>query len=308
MLDQDPPGLVPWMIVRTHEYACERGDVQRLHWQKGMFLRHKGHGEAMLELRGREFHLYTQAVWPDYFMNVLRQTLYKLITDNWPGLEGRYSFTVPCRERENGAACAGRFDIDALGQFLNEGDETIRCQDCRTRQDIVKLLYGFEDVGLSDQLRRIEEKLDGLGSRLANYVMGIMLALANEAKDGPRLYTIEPAGGDWRMLFAKRYRLQLWCEAEGCQHPVYERGKGLYEFEASRDWVKKVAPYANFIAGVLKTVLPMAAPAANLYFGAEAFKESGWGDRLGLMKAATGKLLPEVKVSDPSRLRQGMLS
>ena len=33
---------------------------------------HDRHGEAMLEKRGREFHIYAQAVWPEYFMNVLQ--------------------------------------------------------------------------------------------------------------------------------------------------------------------------------------------------------------------------------------------
>ena len=62
------------MIVRTHDYSIEQtnatGSVHRLHWQKGMFLSHAPHGEAMLEKRGREFHVYTQADWPEYFMNV----------------------------------------------------------------------------------------------------------------------------------------------------------------------------------------------------------------------------------------------
>ena len=52
-MEEDPPGLVPWMIVRTHDYAVEQtiptGNVHSLHWQKGMFLRHTPHGEAMLE-------------------------------------------------------------------------------------------------------------------------------------------------------------------------------------------------------------------------------------------------------------------
>jgi len=86
VMEDNPPGVVPWMIVRTHDYAFPStnadGRGPRLHWQKGMFLQYKEHGEAMLELQGREFHIYTQAVYPEYFMNVLRQTLYKLIIDN----------------------------------------------------------------------------------------------------------------------------------------------------------------------------------------------------------------------------------
>ncbi len=368
VMDEEPPGLVPWMIVRTHEYACEEQDaddaVHRLHWRKGMFLRNKSHGEAMLELRGREFHVYAEAVWPEYFMNVLRRTLHKLITDNWPGLEGRYTFSVPCREKINGKACDGRFDIDALRQFLEEGDETLRCQDCRKKQNIVRLLFGFEveakdsrtqlsridnnielvrteapqwTVGqplAEEKLLKIESKIDLLSqdtrtigvvlkrdidglkqelgeweSRMANYVMAIMHAMASEAKNGPRLFSIEPVDGNWRRWIAKKYRLHLWCEAEGCQHPVHEEGLGVYEFKATREWVNKTAPYANFIAGVLKTVLPVAGPAANILFGANTIDESGLKDHLELMKEATANL-PGIAFErdDPSRLHQSMLS
>ncbi|MEW5802895.1 MAG: hypothetical protein AB1847_12420 [bacterium] len=236
------------MIVRTHEYAYEQcnadGKIHRLHWQKGMFLcnrgrdcseRHnrtkghadtrghdsdrghdsgrgrvhtKGHGEAMLELREREFHLYAEAVWPQFFMNVLKQTLHKLITDNWPGLKDRYYFAVPCQTtRPNGKPCHARFDIDALQQFLEQGYDKIPCQVCRQPQKIVDLLYGFEQENPREQLDRIEAKIDhgfaqvmeefkeefeGLESRIANYVMMIMQAIASESKDGPRIFTIVP--------------------------------------------------------------------------------------------------------------------
>jgi len=55
-MEEDPTGLVPWMIVRTHDYAVEQnntlGSIHRMHWQKGMFLSHPPHGQAMLEKRG----------------------------------------------------------------------------------------------------------------------------------------------------------------------------------------------------------------------------------------------------------------
>jgi internalin A len=307
-MEDAPPGLVPWMIVRTHDYAYDLSG-HRLHWQKGMFLRNKPHGEAMLELREREFHIYAQAVWPEFFMNVLRKTLQKLITDNWPGMEGRYYFTVPCKHRVDDKACDGRFRIDSLRQFLEDGDETIRCQSCLTRQNIVELLFGFEEMDLSEQVRAIESKLDGLDSRIANYVFAVMQAIASESKEGPRLFTIVPTDVDWKKnLFAKRYCLHLWCEAEGCQHPVLEKGVGVYKFEASQEWVTRVAPYANFIAGVLKTALPLVAPAVNSFFGADTIKKSGFEDELNLTKEATSELFPEIKPSDAPILREGKLN
>jgi internalin A len=324
VMDEAPAGLIPWMIVRTHNYACERrgddGSEHRLHWQKGMFLRNKRAGEAILELRDREFHVHAQAVWPEYFMNVLQQTLQTLITDTWPGLQGRYAFTVPCPAQPNGKDCTGRFRIDVLREDLNDGNETIRCNICRTRQKIIELLYGFENADAREQLARVEQKLDqGFAdikqefaeweSRMANYMMVLLQAIASESKDGPRLFTIEPADGNWHRPFQQHYRLSVWCEAAGCQHPVSaESNNGVYAIKATREWVERVAPYANFIAGVLKTLLPMVAPAVNIYFGADTIDKSGLKNHLDLAKEGTGKLLTEIAPADLSRLRQGMLS
>lgn len=324
VMEESPPGLIPWMIVRTHEYIYQRlesdGKTHRLHWQKGMFLRNQRHGEAMLELRDRELHLYTEAVWPEYFTNVLQQTLHTLITETWPGLEGRYHFAVPCPTEIDNRACMGRFEISALRQFLEEGDTHYRCQSCRTRHEIVDLLYGFEDDTTREQLTRIETKVDrGFAeiqdnlaeweSRIANYTMGIMRAIANEAKAGPRLFTLEPIDGNWRRPFDKGYRLHLWCEAENCQHRVHQPDLGVYEFEAPRDWVIKVAPYANLVSRVLKTVLPLPAPAANIYFGQAIMDDWAIQKSLDAMKEATGTLLKEeFSVTEPGRLKDGLLT
>ena len=182
------------------------------------------------------------------------------------------------------------------------------------------LLFSFEEVDFRQQLVRMETKLDlgfaemqksveGLESRIANSVMAIMQAMANEAKNGPRLFNIEPVDGNWKRWVAKRYRLHLWCEAEGCQHPILEEGKGVYEFKATREWVRRVTPYANFIAGMLKTVLPVAAPAANVFFGEGTIDQLGLQNHLDLMKEATGKLPGgALERDDPSRLHQGILT
>lgn len=306
VMEEEPTGIVPWMIVRTHDYAyeqrCQDNKVRRLHWQKGMFLRNKNHGEALLELRGREFHMYTEAIWPEYFTSVLQRTLDKLIQDTWPGLKDRYFFAVPCQAHPKDKACSGRFDIGALRQFLEEGDSTIRCQVCRTRQDIVELLYGFEEEDTREQLTRIEtqikdgfaaiqENLQEFESRVANYFMAMLQAIASESKEGPRLFTIEPVDGTWRRLTKKRYRLHLWCEYEEDIHPVTDPGKGVYEFEADRDWVIKAAPYINLVARILKTVTSVAAPGANLLLGSATMQTLDIQNQLGLMKEGSANLL-----------------
>ncbi len=304
-MEEDPPGLVPWMIVRTHDYSIEQG-AHHLHWQKGMFLDHGSHGQALLEKRDREFHVYAQAAWPEHFMNVIHSTLEKLIADNWPGMKDRYRFMVPCPEVVDGQPCKGRFNIHGLRKFLTEGDTHVRCQECSCKLSIAELLLGFEERDMSVQLSEINEQLTqarkqiaGLDSRIADYFWATMNAIADEGKNGPRLFTFQERGVDFslKQLFTRPLELQLWCEAEGCQHPVYDQG--IYAIDKTRDWVTALAPYANFVLGVLKTVSPIAAPAINVAFGAKTTETWGIKDKLDLTKAILDKL-PTVKVEHRS--------
>jgi internalin A len=305
-MEEDPPGLVPWMIVRTHDYAVEANN-HRLHWQKGMFLSHGTHGEAFLEKRDREFHVYAQAEWPQYFMTILQHTLEKLIKDNWPGLEGRYRFAIPCPGHKDDKPCWGRFNVVALQQFMAKGAKVFPCQECLGLYSISELLMGFEERSTDMQLREINAKLDGLNSRIADYFMATLRAIADEGKHGPRLFTFQQRGADFslKQLFSRPLELQLWCEAESCQHPVYDQG--IYPIDATRDWVTAIAPYANFVLGVLKTVSPIAAPAINVAFGAKTTETWSIKDKLDLTKAILDKL-PAVKVEHRSAKPNDVLS
>jgi|CXWL01.1.fsa_nt_gi GTPase SAR1 family protein len=326
-MEEDPPGLVPWMIVRTHDFAVEQtdatGKIHRLHWDKGMFLRHPPHGEAMLVLdtRDREFRIYAQAAWPEHFMNILHSTLEKLINDNWRGLEGRYLFAVPCSEIIDGQPCRGRFPIHSLRKWLVEGDTTTRCQICSKKYSVAELLFGFEERRYDmqwDEIRQemkvgfdgIHGHIDGLESRIANYFMATMRAIADEAKNGPRLFTFRSreAGLSPKQLFARPISLQLWCEAEGCQHPIIEDGKGLYPIDQPQEWVIKIAPYANFALDILKTVAPIAAPAINTFFGAKTTETLKIADQLSFASAILSKLPDEIKTPDRPLLQRGMVS
>ncbi|HNK63956.1 MAG TPA: COR domain-containing protein, partial [Anaerolineales bacterium] len=308
-MEEDPPGLVPWMIVRTHDYAYPV-NAHSLHWQKGMFLSHGTHGTAMLEQRGREFHVYTQGQWPEYFMNILQNTLEKMIADNWPGLKDRYRFMVPCPEVIDGQPCKGRFNIYTLREILADGDTTIRCQECVKKQSITELLMGFEERDMSVQLREIQEQLAGMDSRIANYFMATMHAIADEAKSGPRLFTFRSrdAGLSPKQIFMRPISLQLWCEAEGCQHPIIDNGKGLYSIDQPHEWVMKIAPYANMALDILKTVAPVAGPAINTFFGPKTTELWGIADQLSLASAVLGKVPDEIKTPDKPMLQRGMVS
>ena len=126
-------------------------------------------------------------------------------------------------------------------------------------------------------------------------------------KNGPRLFTVEPIDGNWEW-FNKKYRLQLWCEAEDCQHPVYD-GLGIYEFKMTVEWITKIAPYINFIVGVMKTLLPMVAPSVNVVFGTDTFDKLKYKDHLNLIETSLDGVLPDkIKIFDPGRLQDGVLT
>ncbi len=313
VMEENPPGLVPWMIVRTHPYAVtpETEAGNRLHWQKGMFLRHQNpHGEALLEYRplDREFHVHTQSTYPEYFMVILRDTLQQLITEKWPGLKDRYFFAVPCLSMHRGKRCDGRFDIDSLHVFLNEGDTTIRCQVCRQRQDITRLLFGFEQTDERRQLARIEQKLGKTATAaevqgmVAKSTWTLLHGMANEAKFSPRLFTIFKSNKQkiWK-VGQKSHRLCVWCEAEGHEHPVWfdqEAGStlGMYEFDETDAWLKRFAPYLNVSLAILRVAAPISLPSVKTFFGDN-------GDRADQLKRVEDELTLAKEFSKTSLVR-----
>lgn len=144
--------------------------------------------------------------------------------------------------------------------------------------------------------------------KVDHYFLALMRAVASESKDGPRLFTIEPVDGKWWQVTSDQFRLHLWCEADGCQHPVLEEGQGTYEFKATREWVQAVAPYANLVAGILKTLLPVAAPASIVLFGADKIDQAGLTSQLDIIKQATDTFAQEFGAVGPKGLGEGTLT
>lgn len=135
-MNEDPPGLVEWLIVRNHPYSTGH------HWREGIFLRHFKQ-EALLEKEGEKLSIQVRGDYPSHFFELLRGGLQLLINDRWPALD--YDLLVPCRGvRKNGSACTYDFLIEDLETALKEGDAEIPCPRCRTHQNALTLLHGFE--------------------------------------------------------------------------------------------------------------------------------------------------------------------
>lgn len=194
---------------------------------------------------------------------------------------------------------------------MNDGDETIRCQKYRERQNIIELLYGFEDHPVDVQLREINQRLAGMDSRIANYFTSTLRAIADEGKAGPRLFTFRERGAELSLkpFAARPLELVLWCEAEGCPHEVIESGLGVYPVDMPREWFTQIAPYASFALKVLAAVAPLAGPAIDASFGRDTAKNMDIDRQLDLANAIIGKLPAEIKASDrdlaPGRIVSG---
>ena len=133
-MSEAPPGVVPWMIVRTHRFTTHS------HWQRGMFLEYEPHGSAFLELSDRDFTFHVRGADPAHFMSLLRDSLTCLITERWPGL--RHSMAVPCDQIMDGDACRGRVKLDVLRKVRSVGQTSIvHCPECGEALSITKISY-----------------------------------------------------------------------------------------------------------------------------------------------------------------------
>lgn len=247
--DEDPPGLVPWLIVRHHRrrFGINTPTDSKLHWQQGVFLEDPSHGQALLELVDRELFVTVRGSYPSHLLSVLQDSIVSLIEDRWPGLKGRYHLSVPCPSPVDGKDCRGRFELAALRDFKADGDTNIRCQACRVRQPIDPLLTGHASVNLVEEFARINDRLEQaekqrenaerqrseiattasseasarhqqmqdqlqeLLSRQAESLRLVLKSLESESRDAPRLFSL--IADDWDSWLMYRLDPRYWGKA-----------------------------------------------------------------------------------------------
>ena len=180
--------------------------------------------------------------------------------------------------------CGRRADHPLSGMFLQTHPSLNYCS-------------ALKNATLSVQLREIKEQLAGLDSRIANYFMATMRAIADEAKNGPRLFTFRSreVGLSSKQLLSRPLELQLWCEAEGCQHPVIESGKGVYPIDQPHEWVTQDCALCKFCAESAFNRCANRRPAINTFFGPKTTETWKIADQLDLAKAIIDKLPAEIK-------------
>ncbi len=115
-------------------------------------------------------------------------------------------------------------------------------------------------------------------SRIDEKVAQFLQAFTDEAKEGPRLFSLAPVdhGLNPRAWVHARFRLTLWCEHSHLPLAVLnaggDRSQGVYEIELDREWFWQAAPFLKVAAGTLSLVLPLAWWAARPALDDAAYK------------------------------------
>jgi len=270
-LGEPAPGLMAWLTVR------HRGASTGKHWRRGVFLRHPMAAyasEALMELRTpTQLTVDVRAPAPDYFFNVLRDSVEDLIARRWPGLS--YTLHIPCpAPAAAGSPCADPIPVDDLLARRAQGDHDYLCPRCRTKHDLSVLLTGFSPPALSlrPELDRIHAEVADVQSSVnqlkanaadtADTIRRILRAVTTESTDCPRLFTLtpaDPAGVADLRPDQRHHSIVLWCEHPGHWHPW-----PAASYAVDQPVVPRIAAYAALVFKALRLVLPIASRAKGV--------------------------------------------
>lgn len=283
-------GLFYQLIVRLHHLSLGRNHFDdSVHWQRGLVLDNDYNGRALLIHHGNDVHITVRAAYPQGLLSRLTAEVKYLVESFWEGL--RCDVMVRCL---NPKECAGLFEVSRLIENKRRGHPAQPCPVCNDWQEIDRLLTNApaatsapvrelvdspafireirqlgtliakqhdESIGRFDRLDAGQKEL--LSKADAAYE-DLMRALTDEAKEGPRLFTLMPVNRSRfnpRRWVNTKFRLTLWCEHSRRPLPILnglESKKGVYEIELSREWFKRAAPYLKVLNVTLSLVLPVA--------------------------------------------------
>jgi len=239
--------------------------------------------EALIELPDeRELTIEVRAPAPDYFFNVLIDSLHYLFALRWPGTKP--DLLVPCPTlNDDGAPCPGVYRLEFLRHRREQGRTKAGCQECYVDHDVEQLLTGFPRpvqltvdlqrtlesmnsrvVTMSNTVERTEARVKEISAQAAesaHHLRLLLTAAQQEVDDCPRLFTLTQEKGPRVNAFERRYRLVLWCEYPGGPHPLTERS---YELGQPREWFVRIRPYVAVMIKALQVAVPAAAAASTL--------------------------------------------
>ena len=301
-------GLFYQLIVRLHKFSLGREDYrQSVHWQRGLVLDDDYNGRALLEHIANDVRITVRAPYPERFLSVLTSEVKYLVDSFWTGL--RCDVMVPCiAPCGRHAPGTGLFEVQKLIESKRHRRPDYPCPVCNEWQDIdwllrnapatqpvaaQTLLAEFGDMKQAlaliyqklrqhdtDVMRRFD-LLDDSDKRMLSKVdaayTSLIQALTDEAKEGPRLFSLVPvdrSGFNPRQWTSAKFRLTLWCEHSRLPLPRLngeESKQGVYDFELTREWFKKAAPFLKVLTGTLSLMLPIALSGVKLNLDETAY-------------------------------------
>ena len=203
-------GLFYRLIARLHKYSLGREDYDKsIHWQRGLLLDDDYNGRALLRHIGNDIHITVRAAYPDFLLYELTKDVQELVQNpdqGWAGL--RCDVVVPCIE-----PCRGMLKVEILKKSKREGRSELPCGICGTWHKIDTLLQNVtvtRQSKLSDsdinQIREIveakdkrdEQRFRALSSQADEQFAILMQMFLDEARNGPRLFSLTPADTGFR--------------------------------------------------------------------------------------------------------------
>ncbi|WP_265594902.1 COR domain-containing protein [Haloferula sp. BvORR071] len=296
-------GLFYQLIVRLHKYSLGRLDFcKSVHWQRGLLLEDSIGSRAYLEHAGNDVQIRVRSPYPAAFLGVLTYEVKWLVENFWKGL--RCAITVPCLTiKEDGTIYRGFFEVASLLKSKKADRHEMDCRVCDEWYSIDDLLSnsvearpdplqgvaadaaGFKRLegiirsgfgGLGDKVDGLTTEVREAAARAEASYRGLMSAVLDEARDGPRLFSIEPLEpGFWNKpkWMAARFRVTLWCEYNRLplHHFPGHKDRGVYEIEINREWLVAAAPWLKRIAVTLGLVLPVAGAVTKVVLDATVY-------------------------------------
>lgn len=351
-------GLFYQLIVRLHKYSLGRVNYEEsVHWQRGLVLVDDYGARALLEYAWNDVRITVRSPYPERFLAALTYEVKWLVENFWAGL--RCDVMVPCiAPCGTKVAGTGLFEVEKLIESKRRNRPDYPCPVCSEWQNIEQLLHNaptarpnpLEDllansaetlrilvdvrrqvsVGRTEVMGRFD-KVDANSMELISKVeaayAGVMQALTDDAKEGPRLFSFEPVDRrffDRPKWISAKFRLTLWCEHARLPLPALsdkDDASGVYELNLPREWIVKSMPYLRLLTGLLSLVVPVAASATKLelddttYKGIEKQLELGQKTLESALKggeksedwAAKGDTAPNLKQGDSIKAQGAVL-
>jgi hypothetical protein len=330
-------GLFYQLIVRLHQYSLGReNDPESIHWQRGLMLGDRYNGRALLEHIGTDIKITVRAAYPDRFLSRLTEEVESLFDPKnparfWKGL--RCQIMVPCISpcQHPGKSL---FNLEKLIESKHKGRLEFPCglAGCDQWQNIDQLLYNApiaqpnpqkiltekmdqvqdtlklvrQDIRYKDSLDQkryldLNKSQEKILSLIDQQFDQLMQSLTDEAKEGPRLFSIirvAPKFFDSPKWLKSKFQITLWSEHYPPVPLTFlnppDSKLGIYEVEISREWFIKAIPLIKTITTTLSLLLPVAASYNKLLLDENIFK--GMEKQLDLQQKALESTLKSMEL------------